>query len=106
MALTDLALGNKAEALQLFWELAESGSRDGEVYYRLAQLQLELGSPKVAIATLETAIQLNPMSSAYHQELAEAYRKNVQPDEADREYRQSETLQALNEVTRQFESGN
>jgi len=106
LALTDLALGNKAEALQLFWELAESGSRDGEVYYRLAQLQLELGSPKVAIATLETAIQLNPMSSAYHQELAEAYRKNVQPDEADREYRQSETLQALNEVTRQFESGN
>jgi tetratricopeptide (TPR) repeat protein len=106
LALTDLALGEKAEALQLLWELAESGSRDSEVYYRLAQLQIELGSPKVAISTLETAIQLNPKNAAYHQELAEAYRKNAQPDEADREARQSDTLQALNEVTRQSGSGN
>jgi len=106
LALTALALGEKAEALQLFWELAESGSQDSEVYYRLAQLQIELGSPKVAIGTLETAIQLNPMNAAYHRELAEAYRKNAQPDEADREARQSDTLQALNEVTRQLGSGN
>jgi tetratricopeptide (TPR) repeat protein len=106
LALTDLALDEKAEALQLFWELAQSGSKDGEIYYRLARLQIELGSPKVAIATLETAIQLDPRNPEYHQELAEAYRKNAQPDEAEREARQSETLQALNEVTRQLGSGN
>jgi len=106
LALTDLAFGEKAEALQLLLELAESGSKDSEVYYRLARLQVELGSPKVGIATLETAIQLNPMNAAYHQELAEAYRKNAQPEEADREARQLETLQALNEVTHQSVSGN
>jgi superkiller protein 3 len=106
LALTDLALGDNAEAMQLFWELAESGSKDGEVYYRLARLQIDLGSPKVAIETLETAIELNPMNAAYHQELAEAYRKNAQPDEAERESRQSETLQALNEVSHQLGTGN
>jgi tetratricopeptide (TPR) repeat protein len=74
LALTELALGQKAEALQLFSELAESGSKDGEVYHRLAQLQIELGFDKAAVDSLGTAVRLDPMNAAYHQELADAYR--------------------------------
>jgi len=94
LALTYLALGQKAEALQLLSELAASGSQDGEIYYRLAQLQIDLVSAQAAVASLETATRLNPMSVAYHKELAEAYRKNAQPEAADREARLSEVLQA------------
>jgi tetratricopeptide (TPR) repeat protein len=97
LALTDVALGRKTEALQLLSELAEAGSTDGEVYYRLGRLQSELGSAKAAVGNLETAIRLDPMNAAYHQELADAYRRNAQPDDADREARQSATLQAQNE---------
>jgi tetratricopeptide (TPR) repeat protein len=104
LALTDVALGRKTEAQLLLSELAEAGSTDGEVYYRLGRLQSELGSAKAAVGNLETAIRLDPMNAAYHQELAGAYRSNAQPDEADREARQSETLQAQNEFNHQ--SGN
>lgn len=111
LALADLALGQKEEALQLLSQLAASGSTDGEVFSRLAQAQIELGSANAAIDSLKAAIRLNPMDAAYHQALAEAYRKNAQPDEADREARQSETLQAQAESNRQSgsaaaESGN
>jgi len=99
LAQTDLALGQKSEAMQLFSELAESGSKDGLVYHRLAQLQIELGFPKDAVASLGTAIRLDPMNAAYHQELADAYRINGQPEEADREARQSETLQTESNFT-------
>jgi tetratricopeptide (TPR) repeat protein len=105
LAFTDLALGRKTEAQQLLSELAEAGSTDGEVYYRLGRLQSELGSARTAVGNLETAIRLDPMNAAYHQELAEAYRRNAQPDEADREARQSETLQAQNEFNHQSGSG-
>lgn len=96
LALNNLALGQKTEALALLSDLAGSASKDSEVYSHLAQLQIELGSPKAAVESLETAIRLDPSNAAYHQELAEAFRKNAQPDEADREIRQSETLQAQN----------
>jgi len=99
LALTYKALGQKAEALQLLSELAESNSKDGEVYYRLAQLQVELGSAKSAINTLQTAIRLNPMDAEYHQELAEAYRLNEQPADAERETQQAATVEALNAIS-------
>jgi tetratricopeptide (TPR) repeat protein len=89
----DLALGGKADALQLLSDLAESETQDGGVHYRLAQLQIELGMAKDAIGNLETAIRLSPGNAAYHQELAEAYRQNAQPEEAEHEVRQLETLQ-------------
>jgi tetratricopeptide (TPR) repeat protein len=92
LALTDLALGKKDEALQLLSELAESESDGGEIRYRLAKLQIELGSSQAAIDNLKTAIGFDPMNAAYHAELAEAYRKNAQPEDADRELRQSESL--------------
>jgi tetratricopeptide (TPR) repeat protein len=90
---TFLALGQKTDALHILSELADSESEDGDVHYRLAQLQIELGLAKDAIGTLETAIRLNPNVAAYHEELAEAYRNNAQPEEADRESRQLETFQ-------------
>lgn len=101
LALADLALGEKTEALQQLSELAESGSADGEIYYRLAQLQIDLGLAGAAIGTMETAIRMNPMNTAYHRELAEAYRRNAQPEEAERESQQSEILQAYLASSRQ-----
>jgi tetratricopeptide (TPR) repeat protein len=92
LAIADLALGEKTDALQLLSDLAESETQDGEVHYRLAQLQIELGLAKDAIGNLETAIGFNPTVATYHQELAEAYRRNAQPEEAEHEARQSETL--------------
>ena len=105
LALSDVALGQKAEALRLLSELASSSSKDGEVYGRLAQLQLEAGSTVAAIASLETAIRIDPMDASYHSELAEAYRKNSQAEDADRESRQSDTLRAQSESSRQAGSG-
>jgi Flp pilus assembly protein TadD len=98
--------GQKTDALQLLSELAESGSKDGEVYYRLAQLQIELGSAKAAISSLQTAIQLNSMDAAYHLELAEAYRLNAQPADAERETQQSVALEALNAINHPPGNGN
>jgi len=86
--------------------LAGSGSKDGEVYDRLAQLQLEAGSTGAAIASLETAIRIDPADPSYHAELAEAYLKNSQPEDADREALQSEKLRAQSESSRQAGSGN
>jgi tetratricopeptide (TPR) repeat protein len=106
LVLTDLALGQKTEALQLLSDLAESESRNAEVYHRLAQLQLELGALKDAAQNLENAIRLDPMNAAYHKELADAYRRNAQPEEAEREDRQSEALQAQYEFNQESESGN
>jgi tetratricopeptide (TPR) repeat protein len=91
----DLALGEKTEALQILSDLAESECEGGEVHSRLAQLQIESGLTKAAIGNLETAIRLNPRVAGYHQELAEAYRRNAQPEEAEREARQSESLKEL-----------
>ena len=106
LALTYQALGQKTDALQLLSELAGSGTKDGEVYFRLAQLQIDLGSAKAAISTLQTAIQLNPMDAEYHHELAEAYRLNAQPADAERETQQSATLEALNAINHPSGSGN
>jgi Flp pilus assembly protein TadD len=69
-------------------------------------LQIELGSVKAAISTLQTAIQLSPMNAAYHQELAEAYRLNEQPADAERETQRSATLDALNAINHPSGSGN
>jgi tetratricopeptide (TPR) repeat protein len=98
LALTDAALGQKAEAMQLLLQLADSGSTDGDVYFRLAQMQIESDSVKAAIGNLEAAVRLDPMDLEFHQELAEAYRKNNQPDDADRETRESEALASADDA--------
>jgi tetratricopeptide (TPR) repeat protein len=101
LARTDLALGLKADALKMLSDLAESGSQDADVYFRLAQLQTELGFAKAAVESLEAAVRIKPMVAAYHQELAEAYRRDAQPEKAEREARQSEALEAQSESNRQ-----
>jgi tetratricopeptide (TPR) repeat protein len=101
LARTDVALGEKTEALQLLSQIAETGSKDGGIYFRLAQLQIDAGSTRAAVENMETAIHLNPMDASYHQELAEAYRRNAQPEEAEREVQHWETLQAQSEFNQQ-----
>jgi tetratricopeptide (TPR) repeat protein len=101
LALADVALGKKADALQLLSQVAKSGSADGETYRRLAKLQIELGSTGDAIGSLQSAVRLNPMDAACHAELAEAYRQNAQPEEAEREARRSQMLQAESGSARQ-----
>jgi tetratricopeptide (TPR) repeat protein len=95
LVIADLALGEKTEALQVLSDLAESESEGGEAHSRLAQLQIDSGLAQAAIGNLEIAIRFNPRVAAYHQELAEAYRRNAQPEEAEREARQSESLKEL-----------
>jgi Tfp pilus assembly protein PilF len=92
LAVSHVALGQKAEAMQLLAQLTDSGTPDEDVYFRLAQLQIESDSLKAAISNLESAVRLDPMKFEFHQKLAEAYRKSSQPDDADRETRESEAL--------------
>jgi tetratricopeptide (TPR) repeat protein len=89
LALNDLALGDKADARKLLAELAKDGSKDPDVHYRLGCLQIESGSPNVAVESLKAAVRMNPGNPAYHLQLAEAYRQNEQPQEADLEVQKS-----------------
>jgi Flp pilus assembly protein TadD len=104
LALTDVALGRNSEALQLFSELTESRPQDGEIRYRLARLQIQIGSLKAAVDNLKAAIRLDPMNASYHAELAEAYRRSAQQEDAERELQQSETLDAQGDFNRQLET--
>jgi Tfp pilus assembly protein PilF len=72
--------------------LVSAGSQDAEVYYRLGQLQLERGDQKAAVGNLELAAKKTPENEGFHQALLDAYRKNNQPKEAERE---KELLDAL-----------
>jgi tetratricopeptide (TPR) repeat protein len=101
LALADLALGQKAEALLLLSESTEAGSMDAQVYFQLARLQMELGSATDAVRNLEAAVRLDPMNASFHRELAEAYRRNSQLEEAEHEARQAQNLQPRNESTHQ-----
>jgi tetratricopeptide (TPR) repeat protein len=94
LALTEVTLGEKQDALALFSELAKTGKKEAELYYQLGKLQIELGAAKEAVSNLETAVSLNIMNANYHRQLAEAYRKNEQMEEGDREQEESERVTA------------
>ena len=94
LALVDLDLGEKANAQKLLSELTKSGSKDDAVYYLLGRLQLGSGSIKAAVGNLETAVKMNSGNAAYHRELAEAYRKNEQPRDAESELQKSAKLES------------
>jgi len=94
LALADVALGRNEEALQLLSALVNTGSQSGDLYYRLASLQLELALTGDAVKNLETAVRLCPFNLLYHQQLQKAYRLNAQPEEADREMHRSQLLEA------------
>ncbi len=104
LAVTDVALGEKADAQKLFSELAEAGSNQGDVYYRLGKLQIEMASTKAAVGTLERAVRLEPANAAYHRGLAEAYRRNEQPEEADLEDKESDRLKVRTAPNNEYEN--
>ena len=78
----------------LLAELAKSGSKNGEVYFQLGRVQVELGMVKAAVSNLQTAVTLTPANPGYHRELSKALKMNEQPQEAEREARRADDLQA------------
>jgi tetratricopeptide (TPR) repeat protein len=86
-------LGQSAEAMALLKQLTQSGSTDAAAYLQLGRLQLANGDVGAGIATLQTSARLAPDDVDCHQALAEAYRRNAQPDEAKQEQQVAETLQ-------------
>jgi Flp pilus assembly protein TadD len=85
--------------------LAKEGSTEGGVYYSLGKLQVEMESAKAAVETLEMAVSLEPANAAYHQGLAEAYRRNEQPEQADREDKESDRLKVQTAPNAEYENG-
>lgn len=106
LALNLIALGQKTEAQALLSDLTHAGSKDVDVYYRLGHLQLEQGDVKAAVSNLEVAEKLNPGSAALHKELAEAYSKNVQPEDAAHEIKLYQALQAQHSSVDQISKSN
>jgi tetratricopeptide (TPR) repeat protein len=94
LANADIALGKKAEAQELLADLAKAGTKNGEVYFQLGKVQADLGQVKAAVSNLQSAVRLTPANPAYHRELAKALKRNEQPQEAEREARRAEDLQA------------
>jgi tetratricopeptide (TPR) repeat protein len=93
LALSLIALGQINEAEQLLSELAVAGSKDADVYYQLGRLLLEQGELKASVSDLEIAAKLEPASVILHHELADAYRRNMQLEDADRETKLYQDLQ-------------
>jgi tetratricopeptide (TPR) repeat protein len=94
LALSLIALGRRVEAETLLAGLVAGGSLNAETYFSLGQLQLERGDAKSAVGSLETAAKMTPENKEIHETLVEAYRKNAQPEEAEREKALLGTLQA------------
>jgi tetratricopeptide (TPR) repeat protein len=92
LATTLIQLRQMKDARSILEELAQSGSKNPDVYYRLGKLQLESADPKLAILTLQQAASLSPGSEMIHQALAAAYRQDAKPEDADREVRQAEAI--------------
>ena len=94
LALSLMGLGRKVEAEALLAGLVADGLQNAEVYFRLGQLQLERGDAKTAVGNLETAAKMTPENKEIQRTLAQAYRNNGQPAEAERERELSEAPQA------------
>lgn len=90
LSLNELQKWQEAETLML--QLAKAGSKDPNLYYELGKLQLAHGNGKSAVASLETAVQLNPHNGVIHHELAVAYLKDSRPQDAERETKLSESI--------------
>lgn len=92
LALTLIQLRQTKAAQGLLKEMAQSGSKNPDVYYQLAKLQLEGADAKSAILSLQEAAGLSPGSELIHQALAAAYRQDSRPEDAARETRQAEAI--------------
>jgi Flp pilus assembly protein TadD len=95
LALTLVQLQKTDEAQRLLEELAQSGSKNPDVYYRLGKLQLAEADAKSAILSLQNAVALSPESELIHRALAAAYRQDSRPEDADREMKQAEAIHNL-----------
>jgi len=93
LAISLVALGQSREAILLLNQLTQSGSKDATVFLQLGRLQLKNGDVLAALSSLQTSSRLAPGNFTCHQALAEAYRKNAQPEDAKREVQLAETLQ-------------
>ncbi|MGA7831854.1 MAG: tetratricopeptide repeat protein [Terracidiphilus sp.] len=92
LALTFIQIEKKDEAEQLLEELAKSGSKNPDVYYRLGKLKLERADAKSAIMNLQKALELSPDSEMIHQTLAIAYRQDSRIEDAAREMKEAEAI--------------
>jgi len=89
-----IAQKRERDAEQILAGLIGHGSKDPGVYRQIGRLQLKNGDLVAAIRNLETAEGLDPRSVSTHQELAEAYLRAARAEEAMREKKLIETLQA------------
>jgi Flp pilus assembly protein TadD len=92
LALTLVQIGKADEAQTQLEELAQLGSMNPDVYYRLGKLQLEKADTKSAILSFQKAVGLSPESEMVHLELASAYRRDARLADADREMKLAETI--------------
>jgi tetratricopeptide (TPR) repeat protein len=92
LATTLIQLRQVKDAQEMLQDLAQSGSNNPDVYYRLGKLQLEEADAKSAILTLQRGAEISPGSEMIHQALAAAYRKDSKPEDADREIKQAEAI--------------
>jgi tetratricopeptide (TPR) repeat protein len=92
LALTLIQMRQTKSAQGLLKEMAQSGSKNPNVYYQLGKLQLEGADAKSAILSLQEAVGLSPGNELIHQALAAAYRQDSRPEDADREMKQAEAI--------------
>jgi tetratricopeptide (TPR) repeat protein len=93
LALALIQLQQVDEAQTLLLELAK-GWQDPHVFYTLGKLQLDRGDVAGAISNLEKAAKLSPESGPIHYELAAAYRRGARAQDAEREMKLYESLEA------------
>ena len=93
LATTLIELRQMNDAREILQDLAQSGSKNPDVYYRLGKLQLEKANAKAAIVSLQQAVGLSPGSEMIHQALAAAYKQDARLEDADRETKQAEAIQ-------------
>lgn len=96
LALSLIALGQKTEAQTLLSGLAKAGSKTANVYYELGHLQLESKDIRAAVLNFEAAEKIDTGNAAVHRDLADAYRQELKPDDAEREEKQYQSVSSNN----------
>jgi tetratricopeptide (TPR) repeat protein len=90
------ATGNQHQAVQELGIALLLNPNDARAYDALGRAQLAQGKTAKAIASLSSAEKLDAGSSQIHYDLAQAYRKASQPQQAAREMQQYHRLQTKN----------
>lgn len=92
LAFSLIQLQRQQEAVPLLREVIQQDPKYADAYYQLGKLQLEQGDTKSAVSNLETGTKLSPESDYIHYQLALAYRREEQADNAEREMKLYQTL--------------